>query len=162
MTGSCPRPPKKALMQLFPPCGRSCTYSFQTSYPLSSTMLGIGEVCGLGVRIPNASHKFLRQLTLNLNTWCVIVEEEAGDIYIPNLSMIFFELDCRTFYAPHMPATCRAPTGTGVSTGSPNPTPTPAPSPVPARTATCPVQSMWALLSGLMLINGICLYHYIS
>ena len=69
----------------------------QTSYTSSAIISGRGEVRGLGVIIPNASHKFVRQLTLNLNTWCVIVEEEAGDIYIPNLSMICFELDCSKY-----------------------------------------------------------------
>ena len=43
-------------------------------------------------RLFNAINVFLCHLTLDLKTWCIIVEEETGGIAITNLSAIRFEL----------------------------------------------------------------------
>ena len=45
---------------------------------------------------------FLCRLYLDLNTWCISIEEYSGDINLPNLSGIWFEIYQRTFNAPHM------------------------------------------------------------
>ena len=46
---------------------------------------------------------FLLRLTLNLNTWCISVEEESRDIDHPIISSLRVKLDRRTLDQPHMP-----------------------------------------------------------
>ena len=52
---------------------------------------------------------FLRRLSLNLKTWCTSVEEDAGEIDLPNLISILFKIYRRTFDAPNMPSPYGAP-----------------------------------------------------
>ena len=44
------------------------------------------------------------RLTLDLNSWCISVEEEVGDIYLPIVSSLSLELDRHTLAFPIMPA----------------------------------------------------------
>ena len=74
--------------------------------------------------------RYLRCLSLYLNTWYISVEDEGGNIEIPSITAIRFELDRRTFDAPHMLATlvCAplAPPTTSTTTRcGPTPDPTP-------------------------------------
>ena len=46
---------------------------------------------------------FLRRLTLDLNTWCISVEEEAGYIIITRISDAFFDIDRGDLDIIHMP-----------------------------------------------------------
>ena len=54
---------------------------------------------------------FLRHLSLDINTWCISVEEEGGGIDLPSMSAIRFDLDWCTFDAPHIPTPCTPPPG---------------------------------------------------
>ena len=45
---------------------------------------------------------FLCSLTLDPNTWCIIVEGEVGGIDVLELSTIRFELNRKTFDASHI------------------------------------------------------------
>ena len=47
---------------------------------------------------------FLRRLILNLNTWYISVEEEAGEIYPPSMYELCFEIDRHMIERPHMPS----------------------------------------------------------
>ena len=46
---------------------------------------------------------FICCLTLDLNTWCISVEEDAGCINIPSRSALCFKINRRTLNQPHMP-----------------------------------------------------------
>ena len=52
---------------------------------------------------------YLLRLYLELRIWYIIVEEDAGKIDLPSLSVIHFELYRRTFDAPHMSDECDPP-----------------------------------------------------
>ena len=46
---------------------------------------------------------YLLHLSLDLNMWFISVEDKGGNISLPSMSTIPFELDRQTFDAPHMP-----------------------------------------------------------
>ena len=46
---------------------------------------------------------FLRHPTLELNTWCISVKEEAVDTNLPSMSALRFKLDMLTLDLLHMP-----------------------------------------------------------
>ena len=71
---------------------------------------------------------FLRQLTLDLNNWCISVEEKAGDINLPSMSALRFLIDRHTLDYPHMPLTAALYPVTSA--------PCPAPNQEPSATAT--------------------------
>ena len=41
---------------------------------------------------------FICRLSLDLNTWCIVVEGGADDIDLPRMSDIWFEINRCTFY----------------------------------------------------------------
>ena len=46
---------------------------------------------------------FLRRPTLNLNTWCISVKEEAVNTNLPSMSALRFELDMHALDLLHIP-----------------------------------------------------------
>ena len=44
----------------------------------------------------------LRRLSLELNTWCIYVLKEVGEIDLPRMYAIGFDLDQRTLDLPNM------------------------------------------------------------
>ena len=46
---------------------------------------------------------YLLHFSLDLNMWFISVEDKGGNISLPIMSTIPFELDSQTFDAPHMP-----------------------------------------------------------
>ena len=77
---------------------------------------------------------FLRRLTLDLNTCCISVEEEVGEINIPSMASLRFNLDRRMLDRPHMPPLEALHPGTP----APRPAPNQAPSAVTAQLTTQP------------------------
>ena len=48
---------------------------------------------------------YLHQLSLDLNTWYINVDKEAGEIGISSITAICFKLDRQTFESPNITAT---------------------------------------------------------
>ena len=87
---------------------------------------------------------FLCRLTFKFRTWCISVEKEVGDIDLPRMSDLCFELDRRTLYQPHIPAPAYFYLGTPAPISLLNTIPSAAPSPSPAAPHT-PIgyRSLW-------------------
>ena len=99
---------------------------------------------------------FLHHLTHDLNIWCISVEEEAGDIDIPSMSTLIFELYRRTLDKPHMSLS------ETLYPGTPAPIPplihAPRANNLPAPTQTCAPRgdrSRWTPPSGHLLPSEI-------
>ena len=75
---------------------------------------------------------YIFRLTLDLNNWYISVEEETGDIEVPNLSDIRFKLDRRISNLPNIPVPCgmHSPSTTLTSREAPSPAPELYPDPI--------------------------------
>ena len=70
-------------------------------------------------------------LTLYLNTWCISVEEEVGNINMPNLRVIRLYMDRNTFDALNIPKLFSGTVTRSAHSTNPSPNPSPMSSPGP-------------------------------
>ena len=99
---------------------------------------------------------FLRRLSLEINTSYINVEGNSGDIYLPSMSVILFELNCHKFDKPQMPVTktpSLEPSCAILSSTTPMPTSVPNPS-----ITLCVSLTRWMNIDNLLLPNKVGLW----
>ena len=101
-------------------------------------------------------------MTLDLNNWCIDVEEEVIGIDVSNMRDIRFKLDIQTFDMPLIPELCSMPPPAATPKSRAHPSLSLDPSPMPTTPTMCTGRTQKQPLAYLMFPNGFGLCDLIS